>query len=46
MLDKCIDRKVWILMKNDMEYFGTLSGFEESSMTMVLHDVKGKFDEL
>ena len=27
-------------MKNDKEYFGTLTGFDESTMNMILKDVR------
>ena len=42
VLDKCVGRKLWILMKNDREYFGTLTGFtdEQSMLALVLQDVK------
>lgn len=42
VLDKCVGRKLWILMKNDKEYFGTLTGFtdESSMLALILQDVK------
>jgi hypothetical protein len=40
VIDKCTNRKLTILMKNHSEYFGTLTGFDDSTMTMILHEVK------
>ena len=43
VLDKCIGRKLWILMKNEREFFGTLTGFTDSTdsnMALVLQNVK------
>lgn len=29
VMDKCIGSKVWIIMRNDKEFYGTLRGFDE-----------------
>ena len=39
VVDKCIGNKVWILMQNDREFYGTLRGFDEY-MNIVLDSVK------
>jgi U6 snRNA-associated Sm-like protein LSm5 len=39
VLDKCIGRKLWLCMKGDKEFYGTLKGFDEF-MNMMLEDVK------
>ena len=39
MVDKCIGSKLWIIMKGDREFFGTLRGFDEY-LNIVLDDVK------
>ena len=36
VIDKCTNRKITILMKNHTEFFGTLTGFDDSTMTMIL----------
>ena len=40
VIDKCTNRKITILMKNHTEFFGTLTGFDDTTMTMILHEVK------
>ena len=40
VIDKCTNRKITILMKNHTEFFGTLTGFDDSTMTMILQEVK------
>ena len=42
VLDKCVGRKLWILMKNDKEYFGTLTGFtdDQSNLALIMQNVK------
>ena len=39
VIDKCIGRKLWICMKGDKEFYGTLRGFDEF-LNMLLDDVK------
>ena len=39
VVDKCIGRKLWICMKGDKEFYGTLRGFDEF-LNMLLEDVK------
>ena len=39
VIDKCIGRKLWIIMKNEKEFYGTLRGFDEY-LNMILDDVK------
>jgi len=39
VVDKCIGRKLWICMKGDKEFYGTLRGFDEF-LNMVMDDVK------
>ncbi len=29
VMDKCIGRKMWVIMKDDKEFYGTLAGFDE-----------------
>jgi small nuclear ribonucleoprotein (snRNP)-like protein len=38
LIDKCIGSKIWIVMKNDKEFVGTLRGFDDY-VNMVLEDV-------
>ena len=43
VLDKCVGRRLWILMKNEQEYYGTLTGFTDdtnSQLALILQDVK------
>ena len=39
VVDKCIGNKVWVLMQNEREFYGTLRGFDEY-MNIVLDAVK------
>jgi len=39
VMDKCIGRKMWIIMKEDKEFYGTLIGFDEF-LNMNLEDCK------
>lgn len=38
LIDKCIGSKLWIIMKNEKEFVGTLRGFDDY-VNMVLEDV-------
>lgn len=38
LLDKCIGSKLWIILKGDREFVGTLRGFDDY-VNMVLEDV-------
>lgn len=38
LIDKCIGSKIWLLMKNEKEFTGTLRGFDDY-VNMVLEDV-------
>ena len=38
LIDKCIGSKLWVVMKGDKEFVGTLSGFD-TFVNMVLSDV-------
>ena len=38
LIDKCIGSKLWVVMKGDKEFVGTLSGFD-TFVNMVLTDV-------
>lgn len=38
LVDKCIGSRLWIVMKGDKEFVGTLTGFD-SHVNMVLEDV-------
>eukprot|EP00644_Phytophthora_capsici_P012708 jgi/Phyca11/567110/estExt2_Genewise1.C_PHYCAscaffold_230424 len=38
LIDKCIGSKLWIVMKGDKEFIGTLRGFDDY-VNMVLDDV-------
>jgi len=38
LIDKCIGSKIWVIMKNDREFSGTLLGFDDF-VNMVLEDV-------
>ena len=38
LIDKCIGSKIWILMKNNKEFVGTLVGFDDF-VNLVLEDV-------
>jgi len=39
LLQKCVDHKVWIIMRGEKELVGTLRGFDEF-VNIVLDDVK------
>nr|GAT44106.1 predicted protein [Mycena chlorophos] len=38
LIDKCIGSRIWVIMKNDREFTGTLLGFDDF-VNMVLEDV-------
>jgi small nuclear ribonucleoprotein (snRNP)-like protein len=38
LIDRCIGSKIWIVMKGDKEFVGTLKGFDDY-VNMVLEDV-------
>ncbi|KAI6241371.1 U6 snRNA-associated Sm-like protein LSm5 [Aphelenchoides fujianensis] len=38
LVDKCIGSKIWVIMKNEKEIVGTLTGFDDY-VNMVLEDV-------
>jgi U6 snRNA-associated Sm-like protein LSm5 len=38
LMGKCVDQRVWIIMKNDRELVGTLKGYDVY-VNMVLEDV-------
>ncbi|EAU93207.1 hypothetical protein CC1G_10275 [Coprinopsis cinerea okayama7 len=38
LIDRCIGSKIWVVMKNDREFTGTLLGFDDF-VNMVLEDV-------
>ena len=38
LIDRCIGSKIWIIMKNEKEFVGTLRGFDDF-VNMVLDDV-------
>jgi len=38
LIDRCIGSKIWVIMKNDREFSGTLLGFDDF-VNMVLEDV-------
>ncbi|CAK4115986.1 unnamed protein product [Aphanomyces euteiches] len=38
LIDKCIGSRIWIIMKGDKEFVGTLRGFDDY-VNMVLDDV-------
>ena len=38
LIDRCIGSKIWIVMKNEKEFVGTLRGFDDY-VNMVLEDV-------
>jgi len=39
VMDKCIGRKMWIIMKESKEFYGTLVGFDEF-LNMNMEDCK------
>ncbi|KAK1924439.1 hypothetical protein DB88DRAFT_510798 [Papiliotrema laurentii] len=39
LVDRCIGSSIWVLMKNEREFTGTLMGFDDY-VNMVLKDVK------
>ncbi|WRT66140.1 uncharacterized protein IL334_003093 [Kwoniella shivajii] len=39
LVDRCIGSPIWVLMKNEREFTGTLMGFDDY-VNMVLKDVK------
>ncbi|KAJ1557364.1 RNA-binding protein lsm5, partial [Nowakowskiella sp. JEL0078] len=38
LIDKCIGSRIWVLLKGDKEFSGTLRGFDDF-VNMVLEDV-------
>ncbi|ORY43216.1 like-Sm ribonucleo protein [Neocallimastix californiae] len=38
LIDKCIGSRIWVIMKGEREFVGTLSGFDDY-VSMVLEDV-------
>ncbi|KAF2804319.1 LSM-domain-containing protein [Mytilinidion resinicola] len=38
LIDRCVGSKIWVLMKGDKEFSGTLLGFDDY-VNMVLEDV-------
>ncbi|KAI0067810.1 like-Sm ribonucleoprotein [Artomyces pyxidatus] len=38
LIDRCIGSRIWVIMKNDREFTGTLLGFDDF-VNMVLEDV-------
>jgi len=38
LIDKCVGSKIWVVMKGDKEFTGTLLGFDDY-VNMVLEDV-------
>ena len=38
VVDKCIGRHLWVLMKGDKEFYGKLRGFDDY-LNMILDDV-------
>ncbi|KAI6162106.1 like-Sm ribonucleoprotein [Pisolithus thermaeus] len=38
LIDRCIGSRIWVVMKNDREFTGTLLGFDDF-VNMVLEDV-------
>ncbi|EOR00119.1 U6 snRNA-associated Sm-like protein LSm5 [Wallemia ichthyophaga EXF-994] len=38
LIDKCIGSRIWVIMKNEREFVGTLQGFDDF-VNMVMEDV-------
>lgn len=38
LVDKCVGSRIWVVMKSDKEFSGTLVGFDDY-VNMVLEDV-------
>ena len=38
LIDKCVGSRIWVIMKGDKEFAGTLLGFDDY-VNMVLEDV-------
>ncbi|TIA86971.1 hypothetical protein E3P99_03481 [Wallemia hederae] len=38
LIDKCIGSRIWVIMKNEREFVGTLQGFDDF-VNMVIEDV-------
>ena len=38
LIDKCVNSRIWVIMKGDKEFAGTLLGFDDY-VNMVLEDV-------
>ena len=38
LIDKCVGSRIWVIMKGDKEFTGTLQGFDDF-VNMVLSDV-------
>jgi U6 snRNA-associated Sm-like protein LSm5 len=39
VVDKCIGRQLWVIMKGEKEFYGKLRGFDEY-LNMIMDDVK------
>ncbi|KAJ7900244.1 hypothetical protein B0H14DRAFT_3080592 [Mycena olivaceomarginata] len=39
LIDRCIGSRIWVIMKNDREFTGTLLGFDDF-VNMVLEDAR------
>jgi len=39
LVDKCVGKRVWVILRGDRELYGTLQGFD-AYVNMVLEDVK------
>ncbi|CAG8475029.1 9034_t:CDS:2 [Acaulospora morrowiae] len=45
LIDKCIGSKIWVIMKSEREFTGTLLGFDDYVMhQLMIHDVSGCSD--
>jgi U6 snRNA-associated Sm-like protein LSm5 len=44
LIDKCVGSRIWVIMKGDKEFSGTLVGFDDY-VNMVLEDVTELYDQ-
>ncbi|EWG43898.1 U6 snRNA-associated Sm-like protein LSm5 [Fusarium verticillioides 7600] len=44
LIDKCVGSRIWVIMKGDKEFSGTLVGFDDY-VNMVLEDVTELYEQ-
>ena len=39
LIDKCVNSKIWVIMKGDREFAGTLKGFDDYVSILLLNSI-------